>query len=589
MMPRVDVLERCRKIRADENGILVGAAIGAGLMAEAATRGGVDLLIAITAGRFRMMGGASLTCMMPIADSNALTARFARSEILNNSTVPVFFGANCMDPRLDLDAFLNRVRDWGFSGVTNFPSALFVTGGLRDRMEAAGIGFGREVELVKRAKEHGLATIAYVQTPQEARVMAQAPADIVNVNLGWNQGGTRGVASRLSVSDAGSWVRHMVETIGRANPDVLPVIEGGPITTAEELVAVCREARALGYIGGSTIDRMPLEDSVSDKTSSFKTMHVLRSRLDRLEQRLERSPIEQILPGTSDAVRMAVARTHEAAGSELPVLIIGEPGTGRRQIARAIHRHGRRRNDPFRIVGCAGKTEEELAAELFGHRGPEDERRRLGLLEVLQGGTLAIADVCQAPAGLQTQFLDMVSSGRMPRSTGGEGPGPDIRLLFTARPAGVEDGIDPALHARIGALEVSLPPLRERPEDIPLLARQILDRIGDRSGRAAPGLDPAAHRALISHGWPGNLDELHHVLTRASMTTGDGPIAAAAIKHALGTSHSMTPRPDVVDEKSWLLDGLRRNRFRRKQTAAFLGISRKTLYNKMKRHGLLST
>ena len=207
MSQRTAVLERCRHVRADEHGILVGAAIGTGLVAEAAIRGGVDLLIALTAGRFRMMGGSSLTCMMPIADSNAVTAQFARSEILAHSTVPVFFGANCMDPRLDLDDFLAKVSDWGFAGVTNFPSALFVNGRLRDRMEAAGIGFGREVELVQRARHFGLATIAYVQTPEEARVMADAPADIVNINLGWNQGGSRGLQSHLSVRDAGGWAR----------------------------------------------------------------------------------------------------------------------------------------------------------------------------------------------------------------------------------------------------------------------------------------------------------------------------------------------------------------------------------------------
>ena len=133
---------------ANRSDFLVGAAIGTGMTARAAARGGADMLLALHAGRLRVMGAPSIACMLPLADSNRAVLDFARAEILGRVDRPVYFGACVFDPRLDLEALVEEVRAAGFDGICNFPTAVHVDGAMRENLEYAGGGFRREVQLM---------------------------------------------------------------------------------------------------------------------------------------------------------------------------------------------------------------------------------------------------------------------------------------------------------------------------------------------------------------------------------------------------------------------------------------------------------
>jgi DNA-binding NtrC family response regulator len=153
---------------------------------------------------------------------------------------------------------------------------------------------------------------------------------------------------------------------------------------------------------------------------------------------------------------------------------------------------------------------------------------------------------------------------------------------------GSAEGLRDDLLARLEPGRLLVPPLRKRPEDLPLIARAILSGLWSEAREAAPEIDPSGHRVLMTHPWPSNVHELRTVLSKAATLTRDGRIDAGSLAPFLAEANAASPSPaEPVDERAWILDALRRNRFRRAETAAFLQISRKTLYNKMRRHSLL--
>src|SRR6266850_3926852 len=315
---------------------LLGAAIGTGMAAKAAEHGGADFLLALNAGRFRSMGTPSAACMLALRDSNRMVMDFGQSEILTQTSLPVFFGAAAFGT-VDLTELVDQIANAGFHGVANFPSCVFLDGQYRQFLEETAHGFEREVTLLQVARARGLATLAYVHTVAEASRVA-AHADIVNLDFGWNMGGSVGVESSLDLNESSTLAAEFVSTVRFTNSKARCVIEGGPIVTAEQMDQVCRSAKADGYVGGSTIDRVPLESAIEMATSAFKIIGGLRRQVDSLEKRLNRKAPVDALTGfseTMERVREQVARAMEI---DLPVLIVGEPGTGRRDLAKVIHK-----------------------------------------------------------------------------------------------------------------------------------------------------------------------------------------------------------------------------------------------------------
>lgn len=573
-----------RKVVLPKRGrFLLGAAIGTGMAARAAERGGADFLLALNAGRFRSMGTPSAACMLALRDANSMVMEFGCTEILPCTTIPVFFGV-CSFGMTEPASLIDSIIAAGFHGVVNFPSRLFLDGRYRRLLEECGMGFAREIAILKQARASGLLTLAYVGTAVEARMAAEVGVDIVNIQFGWNKGGSVGVSSALELQDAAKSAAELIKEVRSIDKHIRCVIEGGPIVTPEQMEEVCLAAGAHGYIGGSTIDRVPLESAIEMTTNAFKTIGSLRRQVDSLEQQLHRRVAADALIGFSDGIARAREIVAKAIDSASPVLIVGEPGTGRGDVAKAIH-EGRARQGRWLVQAeCKADDEEEMEFSLFGcaaGAAPGVTAARIGLLETARRSSLVLRDVGLLGKEVQKQLLSAAHSGNFwPRGSTEVVP-LDVRFIgiteFDPTEEDERDRFHPPFAHWMSTLRIDLPPLRDRLEDLSMLVERML-RTHARG--ASVRIDPAAYRALLNHPWAGNLLELRAVLKKSLLTARGGTISERDVLGAL-TRDAASPRKAFATERDWILDGLRRNRFRRGATASYLGISRKTLYNKM--------
>jgi len=260
----------------------------------------------------------------------------------------------------------------------------------------------------------------------------------------------------------------------------------------------------------------------------------LRETEERLGGRPPREPSTEgirrsmgldALVGASPVMLELFRGIERLGAQDLPVLIAGETGTGKELVARAIHRRGPRRGGPFRIVHCASLPSELFESELFGHVAGAftgAERDQIGLLEDAAGGTLLLDDVHLLPPASQAKLLGVVESRSFRKLGGVERIAADVRFLATSsadlHPAAAGSGLLQALYYRLAGVELRVPPLRERREDVPLLAKHILEKHAARLERPAPVLDTEAEALLAGRDWPGNVRELEAFLLRAMVT-----------------------------------------------------------------------
>jgi len=583
-----------RDSRSQGGRFLVGAAIGTGMAAQSAMRGGADFLLALSAGRIRCMGEPSIAAMLPLKESNALVMDFARSEILPRAKVPVLFGASTFDPRIDLSQLVERVVEAGFAGIANFPTAILIDGAYRRFLEEEGLGFGRELELLELAKASGLTTLAYTHTIEEARAAAERGIAIVNIDLGWNMGGVLGVETDLRIEEAALMANTIARAVHAVSPSTRCVVEGGPIVSPRQLEELCQIARVDGYVGGSTIDRVPSESAMEVVTAAFKAIGALSHRMDGLERRLDRTVLPRCLWGHSAAAENARSQFARLAATNHPVLIAGESGTGRRETARALHAASVRKGRDLISLTCSGPTGRRLKLDLFGCMAgahPEVAKHRIGWLELARGSTILLADVEAMDIEVQRQLADAAEAGRFWRLGGQEAIDLDVRFIAIAGSdlrAAPKGQIDPRFAAWIGCFTMALPPLSERLDDLSVLIDETLTLVHGRDQGRRKSLDPSAFRALAAHHWPGNLRELTLVLEQAALASSGDVITLEHLPPLTNAKkQKATAASSFRSEKDWLLNGLRRNRFRRGLTADYLGVSRKTLYNKMRAYGLL--
>jgi DNA-binding NtrC family response regulator len=278
------------------------------------------------------------------------------------------------------------------------------------------------------------------------------------------------------------------------------------------------------------------------------------------------------------------------------VLIQGESGTGKELIARAIHVHGARRAGPFVGVNCASIPEPLLESELFGHvRGAFTgaERDQTGLMLSASGGTLFLDEIGELSLATQAKLLRVLQE-REVRPLGAEKARPlELRLVCATHrelAREVEAGrFRQDLFYRVAVLEVRLPALRERIEDLPELCRVILERRARELGRAPPELAPDALRALGGHNFPGNVRELENILTRALVLSSHSRLRAEdlELRRAAPRALRSRSRHEYEDEeRERILHALRGSRWNVSVVSRSLGIPRNTLYRKLERYGL---
>lgn len=271
-MTRQDCLAGLRSA-GDQGRALVVAGVGCGLTAKGAAAGGADLLCAYNTAAYRIQGLPTAMAFLPYDDCNALALAIAPQVVAAAGAVPVALGLGAHDPRRDLDRLIGQARDLGCAGVTNEPFIGMYEGDLRRQMEAAGLGFGREVELIRRARLAGMLTLAYAFTPEEAVTMADAGADLIGAMVGGvTSGGAAGGADTIGLDQAVLTVSAMLEALDRAGHRLPVLAHGGPLNGVGPVRAVLERTGAAGYITGSTGERLPTLEAVRASVAAFQAI-----------------------------------------------------------------------------------------------------------------------------------------------------------------------------------------------------------------------------------------------------------------------------------------------------------------------------
>jgi DNA-binding NtrC family response regulator len=289
----------------------------------------------------------------------------------------------------------------------------------------------------------------------------------------------------------------------------------------------------------------------------------------------------------------------EVASQRSTVLVQGESGTGKELVARAIHFSGDRGQGPFVAVSCAALAETLLESELFGHeRGSFTGAlaQKKGKFELADRGTLFLDEIGDISPKLQVDLLRVLQERRFFRVGGTAEIAVDVRVVAATHrdlEADVREGrFRDDLFYRLNVINVRIPPLRERREDVPLLAQEFLDRLSHEFGREVSGISEEALRVLMDHDWPGNVRELENAVERALVTCKTGVLGAedfAFLARPAGASGAPALPPGLTlqeMEKEYIAATLQRMRGNVKGAAEALGIDRSTLYEKIKRYDI---
>lgn len=260
---------------------LIGVAVGSGLSAKQVAEGGADFILALSAGYFRNAGVSSLAAMLPFANSNQLNLKFAKKEILPRvKNTPVIFGAFAADITNSDENLLNNIIEAGFIGVNNFPTVGLIDGKYRQALEVNGLGFEKEIKFMQKAVKKGLYTIAFVFEPEQAAKMAAVGVDLICAHLGWTAGGEKGIKNDHKLLEDIKLVRKIFKAAKKVNNDVLTMIYGGgDIKEPAKVNKFYQETDTIGYIGGSTFERIPVELSIKDTVNSFKNYYKLKRKI----------------------------------------------------------------------------------------------------------------------------------------------------------------------------------------------------------------------------------------------------------------------------------------------------------------------
>ena len=328
-----------------------------------------------------------------------------------------------------------------------------------------------------------------------------------------------------------------------------------------------------------------------EKKETLHEMQVLRRRLGQVDAGVG-------LVGSSPPMRKAMELVEKVAPSKASVVITGQSGTGKEMVARAIHQLSPRRDRPFIAINCSAIPATLIESEMFGHeRGAFTgaDQRRLGAWELADGGTLFLDEVGEIPIELQAKFLRVLEEERLRRLGGKSEIMVDVRVI-SATNRDLKEEIKACrfredLYFRLNVFHINLAPLKERREDIPVLVQHFIDRFSRDAGKKLQGVSQQGMKLLTDYAWPGNIRELRNTLERAVILCGTGAIDPEHLPSELAAGGGESaylklpyglPLREI--EKEYILATLSRLQNNKARTAQALGISEKTLYNKLYRY-----
>ena len=273
-MTREEALARLRAQVRDGRPI-IGAGAGTGLSAKCAEAGGADLVIIYNSGRYRMAGRGSLAGLLPYGDANAIVLEMAGEVLPIVESTPVLAGVCGTDPFRLMPVFLRQITEIGFSGVQNFPTVGLFDGTFRQNLEETGMGYRLEVEMIRAARELDLLTCPYVFTPDDARAMTEAGADVLVPHMGLTTGGTIGAHQAKTLDDCIPLIQSMHDAARRVNPEILVLCHGGPIAEPDDAAYVLERTNGVvGFFGASSMERLPTEVAMTENMRRFKAIPV---------------------------------------------------------------------------------------------------------------------------------------------------------------------------------------------------------------------------------------------------------------------------------------------------------------------------
>ena len=266
-----DAILKTLRGQIESNGHIIGAAVGSGLTAKLCAFGGADILLVLSAGKYRIMGRSSFGSYFCYGNNNEQVMALGKHEIFPIvRSVPLLFGLMATDPTIQLYDYIKSIQAAGFSGAVNFPTVALIDGKFREALEEEGTTFDREVAAIKLANHFDMFTMAFVTNENETRQMISAGADVICVHLGLTRGGFLGAKKYISIDDAQKSAKKIFDVCKKLKPEVLRMIYAGPANTLADMKYIFRNSDCQGYIGGSTFDRIPIEHAIFETVKTFK-------------------------------------------------------------------------------------------------------------------------------------------------------------------------------------------------------------------------------------------------------------------------------------------------------------------------------
>jgi predicted TIM-barrel enzyme len=249
---------------------IIGGGAGTGISAKCEEAGGIDLIVIYNSGRFRMAGRGSMAGLMPYGNANAIVKEMAHEVLTAVRHTPVLAGVCATDPFLIRDRFLRELKEMGFAGIQNFPTVGLIDGVFRANLEETGMGFALEIDCIAAAHQLDLLTTPYAFDAEQARLLAQAGADIVVAHMGLTTKGSIGAKTARTLDDCVREVTAIAGAGKAVRDDLLVLCHGGPIAAPEDAQYILeRVATVDGFYGASSMERLPTEIAIAQQVRDF--------------------------------------------------------------------------------------------------------------------------------------------------------------------------------------------------------------------------------------------------------------------------------------------------------------------------------